>query len=63
MVDHFNKEKNLESKWLQHNVTTAFSAQTYIKNTIETLQTMLNIQKLADYKTSMSEVLHPGLEN
>ena len=40
-TDHSEKEKNLSNIWLKHGVKTAFSARTYIKETINRLETMI----------------------
>ena len=41
-VGHDEKDKYLNVQWLRHNVKTAFSARTYIKNTIQRLERMMD---------------------
>ena len=41
-VGHDEKDKHLNVQWLRYNVKTAFSARTYIKNTIQRLERMID---------------------
>ena len=61
-TDHSEKEKNLSNIWLKHGVKTAFSARTYIKETIDRLETMVG-KEFAEQKTPMSEKLHPEIDD
>ena len=57
-VDNEEKDHNISSLWLKQGIKTAFSARTYIKNTIQQLETMIG-QDFSTYETPMSEALHP----
>ena len=62
-VDHDEKDKHLNVKWLRHNVKTAFSARTYIKNTIERLERMMGGKEFSLEKSPMAEHLHPEIDD
>ena len=61
-VDHDEKDKHLNVQWLRHNVKTAFSARTYIKNTIERLERMMDTTFKLE-RSPMAENLHPEIDD
>ena len=60
-VDHGEKLRHLSPLWLKQGVKTAFSAETYIQNSMSRLESMLS-KTFPTYKTPMSEVTHPELD-
>ena len=61
-VDHDVKDKHLSIQWLKQGIKTAFSARTYIKNTVERLERMMN-REFGKFDTPMSETLHPEIDD
>ena len=61
-VGHDEKDKHLCEEWRKEGIKTAFSARTYIKNTVARLETMVG-QEFAVFDTPMSESLHPELDD
>ena len=61
-TNHSEKENNLSNIWLKHGVKTASSARTYIKKTIDRLETMVE-KEFAEQKTPMSKTLHPEIDD
>ena len=61
-VGHDEEDKHLSELWRKEGIKTAFSARTYIKNTVKRLETMVG-QEFAGYDTPMSEALHPELDD
>ena len=58
-----NKQsKHLSHKWAKHNITTAFSAQTYIYNALERLERMLG-KEFKLYTTPMADSTHSELDD
>ena len=51
-----------QTRWLTENITTAFSAETYIKNSLEKLETMMG-KTFALQMTPMAESAHPELDD
>ena len=49
-------------QWLRHNVKTAFSARTYIKNTIQRLERMMD-RTFSQWNSPMAESLHPEVDD
>ena len=52
------KDKHLNVQWLRHNVKTVFSARTYIKNTIQQLERMID-KNFSQWNSPMVESLYP----
>ena len=61
-VGHDEQDKHLSEVWRKEGIKTAFSAKTYIKNTVLRLETMVGAE-FAGFDTPMSEVLHPELDD
>ena len=61
-VGHDEKDKHLNVQWLRHNVKTAFSARTYIKNTIQRLERMMD-RTFSQWNSPMAESLHPEVDD
>ena len=61
-VGHDEQDKHLSELWRKEGIKTAFSARTYIKNTVARLETMIG-QEFAVFDTPMSESLHPELDD
>ena len=61
-INHDEQDKHLNAQWLHHNVKTAFSARTYIKNTIQRLERMIG-KVFATQKSPMLEHLHPEIDD
>ena len=61
-VDHDERDRHLDVKWLRHHVKTAFSARTYIKNTIQRLERMMG-KEFSLEKSPMAEHLHPEIDD
>ena len=57
-VGHDEKVKHLTHHWLKHGMKTAFSAQTYIENSLKKLEDMMGKQ-FSTYNTPMAEAAHP----
>ena len=57
-VNNEESDKNLSTLWLREGIKTAFSARTYIKNTIGRLEKMIG-KEFPKFDTPMSEKLHP----
>ena len=55
--------KNIDSRWLKHNVKMTFSAQTYITTCVEGVAKMMGKQDLASYTAPMSATHHPELDD
>ena len=53
----------MDERWHKENIYTAFSASTYIKNTLECLATMIGIKEFAKYKTPMDSNYHLELDD
>ena len=60
-TNHDEQDKHLPAMWLKENITTAFSAETYIKNSLEKLATMMG--KDFAHMTPMAESAHPELDD
>ena len=54
------KEQHLSSLWLKEYITTAFSAETYIKNSLERLENMIG-KTFPTFNTPMAEGAHPEI--
>ena len=61
-IDNEEKDKNLSPLWLKEGIKTAFSARTYIKNTIERLEQMIG-REFPEFDSPMSESIHPEIDN
>ena len=61
-VGHDEQGKHLSHEWAKHNITTAFSAQTYIHNALERLERMLG-KEFKPYTTPMADSTHPELDD
>merc|ERR1711906_107943 len=61
-VGHDEKDKHLAEIWRKEGIKTAFSARTYIKNTVNRLETMVG-KAFALYDTPMLESLHPEIDD
>ena len=61
-VGHDEEDKDLLELWRKEGIKTAFSARTYIKNTVQRLEIMVG-QEFAGFDTPMSEALHPELDD
>ena len=61
-VDNDEPGRHLSSMWLTENITTTFSAETYIKNSLEKLETMMG-KTFALQMTPMAESAHPELDD
>ena len=61
-VGHDEKDKHLNVQWLRHNMKTAFSARTYIKNTIQRLERMMD-RTFSQWNSPMAESLHPEVDD
>ena len=59
---HDIKDKSLDDAWLKQNIKTAFSAESYIKNSIDRLEHMIGTE-FALQKTPMSDLAHPELDD
>ena len=61
-VGHDEQVKHLTHHWLKHGIKTAFSAQTYIENSLKKLEDMMGKQ-FSTYNTPMAEAAHPELDD
>ena len=61
-VGHDEEDKHLSELWRKEGIKTAFSARTYIKNTVQRLETMVG-QEFVGFDTLMSQALHPELDD
>ena len=61
-VGNEENDKTLSPLWLRQGIKTAFSARTYISNTIDRLETMIG-KEFPQFDTPMSETLHPELDD
>ena len=61
-VGHDEQVKHLTHHWLKHGIKTAFSAQTYIENSLKKLEDMMGKQ-FSTYNTPMAESAHPELDD
>jgi len=52
----------LDNQWHREGIQTAFSAETYIKNCLEKLAKMLNIEQFGTQRTPMDSEYHPELD-
>ena len=55
------KDIHLDVQWIKQGIKTAFSARTYIRNTVERLERMMD-RKFPSPNTPMSETLHPEID-
>jgi len=62
-VDNDDKQHHLSSKWLKEGVKMAFSARTYIEQSIDKLETMMGQKAFTGYNTPMAEGAHPELDD
>ena len=62
-VDNDDKNHHLSSKWTKEDISTAFSAQTYIQQSIEKLEQMMGCKSFHTYNSSMAEAAHPELDD
>ena len=53
----------LNKQWIPEGIEVAFSAETYLKNTLPKLTEMLNIKQFSKYKTPFNENYHPELDD
>ena len=61
-VDNEENDHNISTTWWKKGIKTAFSAKTYIKNTINRLEIMIG-QEFPLCETPMSESLHPEIDD
>jgi hypothetical protein len=52
----------MKPEWNKENIYTAFSAHTYIKNSLERLSKMVGLKEFPQYKTPMAADYHPELD-
>ncbi len=62
-ANHDLKEHHLSSKWLKEGVKTAFSARTYVEQSIGKLETMMGVKSFSLYNSPMTEGAHPELDD
>ena len=53
---------DLPEEWKTENISTAFSAKTYIRNCIPKLASMIGKERFKKYSTPFSDVYHPELD-
>ena len=56
------KDIHLDVQWIKQGIKPAFSARTYIRNTVERLERMVD-RKFPSPNTPMSETLHPEIDD
>ena len=61
-VDNDTKGHHLSSKWLKEDVRTAFSARTYVQQSVSKLETMMGYEFRGE-KSPMLEGLHPETDD
>jgi hypothetical protein len=52
----------LDEHWERENISTAFSAETYISNCLPKLAKLCGLEQFPNFKTPMDEAYHPELE-
>ena len=53
----------LDEQWHREGIYTAFSAETYIRNSLDRLAKMVGIEEFPKQKTPMNSEYHPELDN
>ena len=62
-VNNDDMNHHLSSKWLKEGVKTAFSARTYIEQSLNKLETMMGVKAFALQNSPISEAAHPELDD
>ena len=62
-VEHDDKDHHLSSKWLKEGIKTAFSAKTYVEQSLNKLEQMMNMDSFPLHKSPMPDGAHPELDD
>ena len=62
-VEHDDKDNHLSSKRLKEGIKTAFSAKTYVEQSLNKLEKMMNVNYFPLHKSPMPDGAHPELDD
>jgi len=62
-VNNDSPDTHLSSKWLKEGIKTAFSARTYVQQSISKLEEMMGVKEFSTYNSPMHEAAHPEIDD